>query len=72
MAKAAKKAEAASPMDYAQHERTYASFLWLTKWGIAGNVAVLVAMAFGFFGGFGLFGGILIFLLLIAIAYFVI
>ena len=72
MAKAAKKAEAASPMDYEQHERTYAGFLWLTKWGIAGNVAVLIAMAFGFFGGFGLFGGILIFLLLIAIAYFVI
>jgi hypothetical protein len=70
MAKAAKKAETSTPMDYAEHERTYANFLWLTKWGIAGNVALLIAMAFGFFGGFGLFGGILIFLILVALAYF--
>jgi hypothetical protein len=70
MAKAAKKTETASPMDYAEHERTYDNFLWLTKWMVAGNVALLIAMAFGFFGGFGLFGGILVFLILCAIAYF--
>jgi hypothetical protein len=72
MAKAAKKTESASPMDYEQHENTYANFLWLTKWAIAGNIALLIAMAFGFFGGFGLFGGALIFLILLAIAYFLI
>ncbi len=69
MAKAAKKTESASPMDYAEHERTFSNFLWLTRWLVAIVAAVLIAMAFGFFGGFGLFGGILIFAILIGIAY---
>lgn len=34
-----------SSMDYAEHERTYALFVGLTKWGTIGIVALLVLMA---------------------------
>lgn len=33
-------------MDYAEHQRTYAAFLMMTKVGIASIVLLLVAMAF--------------------------
>ena len=56
-------------MDYAEHERTYASFLWLTKWTIISVVALLLAMMAGFFGGMGLWG-ILVFAVLMIVAYF--
>jgi hypothetical protein len=73
MAKAARKTEHAVPaMDYAEHDRTYGNFIWLTKWTVAANVALLIAMAFGFFGGFGLFGGTLVFLLLLLASWYLI
>lgn len=34
-----------SAMDYAEHERTYALFIGLAKWGIIGCVAIMVLMA---------------------------
>lgn len=34
-----------APMDYAEHERTYELFTWLTKWGSIAVIAVLVLMA---------------------------
>lgn len=34
-----------APMDYAEHERTYALFLSLTKWGSIAVVALLILMA---------------------------
>ena len=55
-------------MDYPQHEQTYSMFLLLTKWGILFNVALLLAMAVGFFMGGGLVGGILVFIVLMIIA----
>jgi hypothetical protein len=72
MAKAAKKGHEVPAMDYAEHDRTYAGFLWLTKWTVAANVALLVAMAFGFFGGFGLIGGTLVFALLLVASWYLI
>ena len=57
-----------APMDYPEHEQTYSMFLWLTKWGILFNVALLIAMAFGFFMGGGLVGGTLAFIVLMVIA----
>jgi hypothetical protein len=36
---------AGSAMDYAEHERTYAMFLGLVKWGTIFLVALLVGMA---------------------------
>lgn len=32
-------------MDYAEHERAYETFLWLTKWTTIVTVVVLVLMA---------------------------
>lgn len=57
-----------APMDYPQHEQTYSMFLLLTKWGILFNVALLLAMAVGFFMGGGLVGGTLVFIILMIIA----
>jgi len=56
--------EHGAEMDYAQHESTYSTFLALTKWGIIFNIVLMIAMAIGFFGGGGLFGGILAFVVL--------
>lgn len=70
MAKGAQSAEAESAMDYAEHDRTYKGFLWLTRWTIAGVVSLLLAMLAGFFGGFGLVGGILVFIILMIVSFF--
>lgn len=72
MAKAAKSGEHESVMDYAEHDRTFHNFLWLTKWLIATVVALLIAMAAGFFGGMGLVGGTLVFIVLLIVSYFIV
>lgn len=33
-------------MDYAEHEKTYAIFLAITKWTVIGTVIVLILMAY--------------------------
>lgn len=63
-------AETGAEMDYAEHERTYAMFLSMSKWLVIVCVALLVAMAFGFFANGGLFGGIIVFVALTILAYF--
>ncbi|MEM8750877.1 MAG: aa3-type cytochrome c oxidase subunit IV [Pseudomonadota bacterium] len=60
--------ENGAPMDYPEHEQTYSMFLWLTKWGVFFNIALLVAMAVGFFMGGGALGGILTFIVLMIVA----
>lgn len=61
-----------SVMDYSEHERTYDLFMVGAKWLTIICVALLIAMAFGFFGGFGLLGGTLLFFILcIAAKFFV-
>ena len=62
------KQEPAPAMDYAEHERTFSLFLTMTKWGTIGCVALLIAMAFGFFAGGGLIGGTIVFILLLIVA----
>ena len=57
-------------MDYPEHDRTYEGFLWLTKWSVVVLLTLLVAMAAGFFGGFGLIGGTLVWMVLLIISYF--
>lgn len=44
-------AELGAPMDYNEHERTYNLFLALSKWGAIICIALVAAMAFGFFAG---------------------
>jgi len=58
-------------MDYPEHERTYALFLSMFKWGTIGTVAILVGMTVGLMMGGGFLGGILSIVVLLAIAYFV-
>ena len=60
--------EDGAPMDYPQHEQTYSMFLFLTKWAVVFNVALLLAMSVGFFMGGGLLGGMLVFIILMIIA----
>lgn len=63
-------AETGAEMDYAEHERTFAMFLTMSKWLIILSVALLASMAFGFFGGGGLIGGIIAFIILTIVGYF--
>ena len=72
MAKKAKKTQPANAMDYAEHDRTYDVFIKFSIWTTAACLALLVAMAVGFFGGGGLIGGTLVFLFLMAACYFAI
>ncbi len=62
--------EMGAAMDYPEHEKTYAGFLALAKYGTLFCAALLVAMAFFFFATTGgvvnfLFSGILLVLLFI-------
>ncbi|MBL4598579.1 MAG: aa3-type cytochrome c oxidase subunit IV [Rhizobiaceae bacterium] len=72
MAKNAKSSTPENAMDYSEHEKTYDAFISLTKWGVVFCVALMVAMSFGFFAGGGLFGGTLLLIILMVIAYFAI
>jgi hypothetical protein len=71
MAKVEKHGESASAMDYAEHDRTYEGFLAFAKWGTILIAALLIAMAYGFFGGGGLVGGTVLWIVLSALSYFV-
>jgi len=64
MANTAKHGEIESAMDYSEHERTYTAFLWLVKWGVIELLILMIAMAIGFFAGWGLVGGTLVFAVL--------
>ncbi|HSO48782.1 MAG TPA: aa3-type cytochrome c oxidase subunit IV [Rhizobiaceae bacterium] len=75
MAKAAKHEEHGnahgSAMDYSEHERTYDWFIWLTKWSVIFLVALMLAMAAGFFTSAGWVGGTLLLIVLMAVSIFV-
>lgn len=70
MAKKTQSKTPANAMDYPEHERTYDHFIKFSIWSTAICVALLVAMAFGFFAGGGLIGGTLLFFILLAACYF--
>ncbi|AYD02269.1 aa3-type cytochrome c oxidase subunit IV [Neorhizobium sp. NCHU2750] len=63
-------AELGAPMDYAAHEQTYAFFLAAAKWGSLFIIVLLIAMAAGFYGGLGLIGGLVLFVILNAAGLF--
>ena len=54
--------ELGASMDYQEHENTYSAFLNMAKYGTLACVALMIAMAFGFFAG-GFFSGIIVFLI---------
>lgn len=59
--------ELGADMDYKEHEHTYSLFLELTKYCSLAVVALLVAMAFGFFTSAGFFSATILFVLICAI-----
>ena len=62
--------ELGAKMDYAEHDRTYAGFIALAKYGSLFCGALLLAMAFGFFAG-GFFSAVILFALILAIGAFI-
>src|SRR5690606_14537422 len=56
--------ELGAQMDYQEHENTYSMFLTIVKYGTLFTVALLAAMAFGFFTSAGFFSASILFILL--------
>jgi hypothetical protein len=56
--------ETGAQMDYGEHRKTYSLFLSLTKYGSLVCVALLIAMAFGFFTTAGFFSSLVLFLII--------
>ena len=54
--------ELGADMDYAEHRKTYAMFMNATKYGTIVVIALLIAMAVGFFTSGGVLGGLVMFL----------
>ena len=59
--------ELGAEMDYQEHEKTYSAFLALAKYGTLHTVALLVAMAFGFFTSAGFISSAILFVLISAV-----
>ena len=55
--------ELGANMDYAEHEKTYALFLGLTKYVALASAALMIAMAFGFFTSAGFISATILFIL---------
>jgi hypothetical protein len=62
--------EMGAPMDYPEHEKTYNFFIAAAKYGTLFCVALLVAMAAGFFTSAGFFSGFLLLIILNVVGYF--
>ena len=56
--------EMGAPMDYPEHEKTYNFFIAAAKYGTLFCVALLIAMAAGFFTSAGFFSALLLFIIL--------
>ena len=56
--------ETGAAMDYAEHEKTYNLFVNAAKYGTLFCVALLVAMAAGFFTSAGFFSALLLLIIL--------
>ncbi len=59
--------ETGADMDYAEHDKTYHLFLNLAKYGSMHVIALMIAMAFGFFTSAGFFSAAILFVLLVAL-----
>jgi hypothetical protein len=62
--------ETGAKMDYSEHDKTYHMFLSMAKYGSLVCVALLVAMAFGFFTTAGFFSATILFLVICAVGAF--
>ncbi|WP_157015710.1 aa3-type cytochrome c oxidase subunit IV [Mesorhizobium xinjiangense] len=59
--------ELGAEMDYAEHEKTYSLFLNISKYLCIICAALLIAMACGFFAGFGLISSTLLFVIIVGL-----
>lgn len=62
--------ELGAEMDYREHEKTYNLFIGLAKYTTLATVALLIAMAFGFFTTAGFFSAAILFVLICALGAF--
>lgn len=62
--------ETGAAMDYAEHEKTYNGFLVLAKYVTLFCIALLVAMAFGFFTSAGFISSAILLVLVFAVGAF--
>jgi hypothetical protein len=62
--------EMGAPMDYPEHEKTYDLFIAAAKYGTLFCVALLIAMAAGFFTSAGFFSAVLLFIILNVVGFF--
>lgn len=62
--------ETSAGMDYPEHQRSYDRFLALTKYSALTVVALLIAMAFGFFTNAGFISAVILFVLITAVGAF--
>ncbi|PWJ81036.1 aa3 type cytochrome c oxidase subunit IV [Pseudaminobacter salicylatoxidans] len=63
--------ETGADMDYREHEHTYRLFLTVVKYGSLVCIAILIAMAFGFFvSSAGFFSAAVVFLIVCALGGF--
>lgn len=63
--------ELGAKMDYAEHEKTYSMFLALAKYGTLACVALMIAMAIGFFTSAGFISATILFILINAVGAYV-
>jgi hypothetical protein len=62
--------ELGAAMDYSEHNATYSLFVSLAKWGAIVCIALLAAMAFGFYTSAGFISATILFLGILILAYF--
>lgn len=55
--------ELGAEMDYSEHDKTYDIFMVGAKWGTLVCVALLIAMAIGFYTAGGLIAGVVSFII---------
>ena len=63
--------ETGAKMDYVEHEKTYSAFLSLAKYGTLFCVALMIAMAFGFFTTAGFFSSTILLIVICAVGWFI-
>lgn len=59
--------ELGAEMDYQEHEKTYSVFISIAKYTSLITVALLIAMAFGFFTAAGFFSATILFVVVSAV-----
>lgn len=62
--------ETGAEMDYSEHEKTYAMFLALARYGTLAVVVILIGMAVGFFTAAGFITSTIVTIFLLAIGYY--